>query len=77
MDFEKLDKVSSYLSLNAWIHIPLMFINELGDDVLRKNCRNSNSIDCTNDRALGEEDTRILMMGLVEGMMDMNVILSL
>ena len=74
---EDIDQNCSGLQREDWVNIPVMLVNEDGQNMAKGICRNVNPIDCVEDKCLGNDHVGVLIMEPIEGMLDMGAMFAL
>ena len=77
VQIEGVDEDCSGIRREEWTNIPLLLVNDDGNEMAKGICRNWNPVDCVDDKPLGESDIGVLIMEPAEGMMDMGAMFSL
>ena len=74
---EDIDVQCSGLKRDEWVNIPVLLVDEYGENVAKGICRNVNPMDCVQDKCLGVDNVGVLIMEPIEGMMDMGSMFAL
>lgn len=74
---DDIDPSCTGLRRDDWVNIPVMLVNEYGQNMAKGICRNVNPIDCVKDKCLGLDHVGVLIMEPIEGMMDMGAMFAL